>query len=185
MICDYGFLVDSVVAGLLASIACGMGALPLLIKRLNIQERVGLGYGFAGGLMFSASVYNFILPGLALGKTTGSVWHVLWMLVGIMAGAGFLWSVDRHLARDRLAMRALSSLGGRREIFIAMSFHSMPEGVAVGVGYASAQHVPEIEHLGATSLWRSPSTTCRRVWRCRSPCALAGPASATASPPPF
>ncbi len=29
-----------------------------------------------------------------------------------------------------------------------MSFHSMPEGVAVGVGYASAQHVPDIEHLG-------------------------------------
>ena len=46
------------------------------------------------------------------------------MLAGIIAGAGFLWAVDRHLAGERLAFKALSRIGGRREIliFIAMSF---------------------------------------------------------------
>ena len=29
-----------------------------------------------------------------------------------------------------------------------MAFHSFPEGVAVGVGYASAQHMPGVENLG-------------------------------------
>ena len=43
MTSEYGFPVDGVVAGLLAGVACGMGALPLLIKRLNIVKRVGLG----------------------------------------------------------------------------------------------------------------------------------------------
>jgi ZIP family zinc transporter len=49
-----------------------------------------------------------------------------------------------------LQRSVLRRLGGRREslIFIAMSLHSVPEGVAVGVGYASSQFVPDIPHLG-------------------------------------
>ncbi len=148
---EYGFLLDSFVAGMLASLACGLGALPLLFSRLDIQKRVGLGYGFAGGLMFSASVYNLILPGLSLGEHTGSLRQIVLILIGILLGAGFLWGVNKYLTREHLEDSALHILGGRREIliFIAMSFHSIPEGVAVGVGYASSQHVDSIENLGS------------------------------------
>ena len=73
---DHQVLVNSFAAGMLASLACGLGALPLVFPALKIQNRVGLGYGFAGGLMFSASVYNLILPGLIIGDHTGSLAHV-------------------------------------------------------------------------------------------------------------
>lgn len=147
---SYDFLIHSFVAGILASLACGLGALPLLIKRLDIQNRVGLGYGLAGGLMFSAAVYNLILPGLTLGGQTAALRQILLILAGLLSGAYFLWSVGRYLSRERLENSVLSRFGSKKEllIFIAMSFHSIPEGVAIGVGFASAQHVPGVENLG-------------------------------------
>ena len=148
---EYTFLRDSFVAGILASLACGLGALPLLFSGLGIEKRVGLGYGFAGGLMFSASVYNLILPGLTLGDHNASLWQVFPILAGILLGAAFLWGVNRYLVYHSMESSALGLLGGRREIliFVAMAFHSIPEGVAVGVGYASEQRMPDIEHLGS------------------------------------
>ncbi len=147
---EYGFLMDSFVAGILASLACGLGALPLMFSGLDIQKRVGLGYGFAGGLMFSASVYNLILPGLTLGASSPSLYQVVQILVGILLGSLFLWTVDRYLNHEGMERTILKRVGSRREIliFIAMAFHSIPEGVAVGVGYASSQHVAGVENLG-------------------------------------
>lgn len=77
-------LLQSVIAGLLASLACGLGALPLLFKRLDLANRTGLGYGFAGGLMLAASVYNLILPGLTMAEHTMNMAQVLPVLSGIV-----------------------------------------------------------------------------------------------------
>lgn len=144
------FLTHSIIAGILASIACGFGAFPLLIKQLDIKKNVGLGYGFAGGLMFSASVYNLILPGLTLGESVPTLKHVILIIVGIIFGALFLWGVNVSLTPERLESNVLKVFESKTEIliFIAMSFHSIPEGVAVGVGYASAEHVTNVENLG-------------------------------------
>ena len=88
---QYDFVIQSAVAGILASLACGLGALPLLVRTLDVERKVGLGYGFAGGLMFSASVYNLLLPALNMGEATISFQNVILTLTGIFAGAGFLW----------------------------------------------------------------------------------------------
>ncbi|NIW00384.1 hypothetical protein GWN26_15165, partial [Candidatus Saccharibacteria bacterium] len=58
----------AVIAGILASLACGLGALPLLFPQMDVKRQRGLGYGLAGGLMFAASVYNLILPGLTISE---------------------------------------------------------------------------------------------------------------------
>jgi ZIP family zinc transporter len=135
----FEILLRSFVAGILASLACGLGALPLLLKRLDLANRTGLGYGFAGGLMLAASVYNLILPGLTMSQQEMSLPQVLPVLAGILLGAAFLWSVDRYMNEDRMAQASWKRWGNRAEIliFLAMSVHSIPEGVAVGVGYAS------------------------------------------------
>lgn len=133
-----GVLLDSVIAGLLASVACGLGAVPLFIGRLNLDKDIGLGYGFAGGLMFAASVYNLILPGLTLGEDSGSPRQVLLVISGILAGACFLWLIGRYL-HSHGSSSLVQSIGSRQEIliFVAMAFHSIPEGVAVGVDFCS------------------------------------------------
>jgi ZIP family zinc transporter len=137
----YEILLRSFIAGILASLACGLGALPLLFKRLNLANRTGVGYGFAAGLMLSASVYNLILPGLTLSQHELNLPQVLPVVGGILLGSAFLSGVDRYLNEDRLAQASWKRWGNRAEIliFLAMSVHSIPEGVAVGVGYASEE----------------------------------------------
>ena len=134
-------LLKSVIAGLLASLACGLGALPLLIKRIDPSRHTGIGYALAGGLMFAASVYNLILPGLTMVDQFVNLSDVTPVLLGVLLGSGFLWAVDRYLSPERMARKKWSRWGGRTEllIFLAMTVHSIPEGVAVGVGYTSGE----------------------------------------------
>lgn len=132
-------LMNSFLAGMLASLACGLGVLPLLFNRIDIKRHTGIGYGVAGGLMMAASVYNLILPGLKLESNEMTLVEVLPVLIGILLGSSFLWTSEQFLNEERLSRASWKRFGGRTEIliFLAMTIHSIPEGVAVGVGFAS------------------------------------------------
>ena len=154
---QYQFVIESFVAGLFASIACGFGVLPLLVKKIDFEKHIGLGYGFAGGLMFAASVYNLLLPALTIGEEKGnfsmglSTGPVLQTLIGVLLGCVFLWGVKYFLNQEHEVTRQAESHFGSRMgllVFIAMFFHSIPEGVAVGVGYASPEHITSLSDLG-------------------------------------
>jgi len=130
---------DSFLAGILASFACGLGALPLMFPKLDLSKRTGMGYGIAGGLMFSASVYNLLWPGLNMGNSF-SLADVLPVIAGILLGSLFIWYA--HIRFD--SHEKTTPAGSKKQltqvlIFVAMSIHSIPEGVAVGVGYASGE----------------------------------------------
>ncbi|MGA1197507.1 MAG: hypothetical protein ACO36I_13535, partial [Candidatus Latescibacterota bacterium] len=94
---QYDFLIYSFIAGILASLACGLGALPLLFPQLDVEKRMGLGYGLAGGLMFSASVYNLLLPGLTLDEHVPGLRQVVLILSGLLVWAFFLSLMDNFL----------------------------------------------------------------------------------------
>lgn len=137
----FDVIFKSVVAGLLASIACGVGVFPLLFRRVDPIKQTGIGFAFAGGLMFAASVYNLILPGLNMSTHELTMSDVLPVISGIILGAAFLWITDTYLSDERTESESWKKWGSKREllIFIAMSVHSIPEGVAVGVGFASGE----------------------------------------------
>ena len=131
---------QAVLAGVLASLACGLGVLPLVLRRFDPVRHRGIGYGVAGGLMFAASVYNLILPGLSFGNGGWELWDVLPIVAGILLGAVFLTIAESRLHHRREPVADfLGPWGGRVGwlVFLAMTVHSIPEGVAVGVGYAS------------------------------------------------
>jgi ZIP family zinc transporter len=140
-----GIILEAVVAGLLASVACGLGVLPLFLPKVDPAKHRGMGYAVAGGLMFSASVYNLILPGLDMGEHGWQFADVWPIVTGIIVGAGFLAIVEHYLHNlpnpQDLQVGSGSSMldrwGGRTGllVFFAMTCHSIPEGVAVGVGY--------------------------------------------------
>jgi len=133
------FITESLIAGILASFACGLGALPLAIKGIDLQKHTGVAYSAAGGLMFAASVYNLILPGLTLSSSTIRLSDAIPVVLGILLGALFLSQTDKYLSPERLEQANWKRFGNKAQllIFIAMSVHSIPEGVAVGVGYSS------------------------------------------------
>ena len=134
------FITQSLVAGILASFACGLGALPLAFKAIDLRKHTGIAYSAAGGLMFAASVYNLILPGLTIKSSSIHLADAVPVVFGILLGAGFLSLVDRYLSPERLEQDSWKRFGNKAQllIFIAMAVHSIPEGVAVGVGYASS-----------------------------------------------
>lgn len=133
------FLIKSLAAGVVASFACGVGALPLAFKRIDPVKHTGVAYSAAGGLMFAASVYNLILPGLTMATSEIHTREAVPVIAGILLGAAFLWQTDRYLSPERLETDQWKKFGNKFQIliFIAMFVHSIPEGVAVGVGYTS------------------------------------------------
>lgn len=142
------------VAGLLASVACGIGALPLAWPGLNAPRRAGLVTSFSSGLMFSASVYNLLLPALGMqGQPHLRVNDVLLTTLGIMLGCACLWATHDLLRRAHARSDQPPSKRVRRAIsaqlvFLAMTIHSIPEGIAVGVGYGAEGHGPDFAGLG-------------------------------------
>ena len=135
------FLLESLVAGVIASFACGLGALPLAFRGIDLQKHTGIAYSFAGGLMFAASVYNLILPGLNITSKSLGLAETVPVISGILLGALFMWQTDRYLSPERLERDSWKRFGNKAQIliFVAMFVHSIPEGVAVGVGYASQE----------------------------------------------
>ena len=163
-------LLSAGLAGLAASLACGLGVLPLFIRGIDPARHRGLGYAVAGGLMFSASVYNLILPGMGMdaaadGWTLRAVSPVI---LGILLGAAFLAITAKLIHHEPAPIKPASGIdflpaaglpvrakawGGTVGllVFIAMTIHSIPEGVAVGVAYtADATHMSATGQMGPT-----------------------------------
>ncbi len=120
--------------GFLTAVATGLGALPFIfLKRLS-ERWHGFMSAIAGGMMISASVFS--LAEKALDR--GTVWQVI---VGMLSGATFYSFTSRWLERKEYSIGKLSVEDSRKAVLLigVMFVHSMPEGVAVGVGYATGE----------------------------------------------
>lgn len=141
---EWRIAVESLVAGLLASAACGLGAFPVAFKGETLKNQIGLGYAFAGGLMLAASVYNLLMPAFTLGGDKATeLRNVAPTLGGLLAGCAVLWLVREYLTPERMDNTPLRTLGNRQTalVFLAMTIHSFPEGIAVGVGYGAEDRI--------------------------------------------
>lgn len=119
---------------LLTDLATGLGALPFAFVRSLSRGWQGMMTAAAAGMMLSASV--FTLTGEAL--KDGNVWHVL---AGLLAGAAFFWWTARLVSGAEWRIGQLSADESRQGVLVilAMFIHSIPEGIAIGVGYASGE----------------------------------------------
>lgn len=155
--------VESVVAGLIASLACGLGVLPVAFYRDALVRRVGLGYAFAAGLMIAASFYNLLMPAFVLGgEGATELGPVLQTVAGFLTGCAVLWGVREHInTRHETSPKSRTSHSSQDKavawrpayrkdpstrswlVFLAMTIHSFPEGVAVGVGYGAEGQIHE------------------------------------------
>ena len=127
-------LVQAFAAAALAMLATGLGAIPVLFTQRMPTRLMGAGYALAGGMMLSVSYFDLVLPGLEARQP--------WQLaVGFVAGALFFWLGDLYLEDKEWNVAGLHGSGGRRALLIlgTMFVHSFPEGVAIGVGYASGK----------------------------------------------
>ncbi|ARS90215.1 ZIP family metal transporter [Natrarchaeobaculum aegyptiacum] len=140
-----------VAVALVAGCATGLGALPTIYAD-RVSHRVYDGaVGFAAGVMVGAAVFALLVPGLEFGTP-------LEVVAGLFLGTGFLLVANAALPHLHLRFRGerlegTAILEGesseesppaddrRRALLVgsAVTIHNVPEGLAVGIAFASGE----------------------------------------------
>ena len=111
------------------------------------KNRLNLGVqkvfcGFAAGVMIAASVWSLIIPSIEMAKSQGTVSWIPASL-GIILGVLFLCIIDEVIRKTRK----------NKMLGLAITLHNIPEGMAIGVAFASAISIgTEIAFLSAFSI---------------------------------
>lgn len=136
-------------AGLIAAGATALGTLPVLVTGRMISARVRDGLlGFGAGVMLAATAFSLVMPALTSASAlSGGRWDpALMVAVGMLLGAAALLAIDHFVPHTPIALGAsksqVNALAIRRAwLFVfAVSLHNLPEGLALGVGYAGSSH---------------------------------------------
>lgn len=133
---DLFFILVAIIVGLLAT---SLGGIFIFFLRKDYHRRsLDIANAFAAGIMLAASIFSLLLPGLELGG-------LLSVVFGFLVGMFFIVLLkDRiHVFYYKLSNKDQHSGGLHRAllIFIALTLHNMPEGMAVGVAFASGSAV--------------------------------------------
>ena len=108
-------------------------------------------FGFAAGVMMDAAVWSLLLPSIEMCNDLGK-WATVPSALGFMLGIGFLLLIDiitPHLHFGTTKPEGpRSRLSRTTMLLLAVSIHHLPEGMAVGVVLAGAEHA----ETGITSM---------------------------------
>lgn len=120
--------------GVLSDLSTALGVLPFVFFRKASARWQGLAAGYAGGMMVGASIFSLVDEGLRRGST----WETV---AGLLLGALFVVGLNRFVAARDWQVSGLSAADSRRAILfiLAMFIQSIPEGLAIGVGFATGE----------------------------------------------
>jgi ZIP family zinc transporter len=127
-----------------AGLVTGLGAVPILLGARVSHRVYDASLGLAGGIMVAAAVFGLIIPG----TEQGSLWAVM---VGVFIGGFGLLLGNRVIPHVHTEYRRWRGHGGaedgepaiddrvRRAVLIggAITLHNAPEGLAMGIAFAS------------------------------------------------
>lgn len=138
-------LILGFLASLLAGLATGVGALPVLLPYNPSDRMQGIFLGLGGGIMLAATSFSLIVPGTdaAVSQGFATSTAALMMLVGVLMGGGFLWVAHNtfpheHIFKGKEGPEA-KNLKRIWLFIIAITLHNFPEGLAVGVSFGGGE----------------------------------------------
>lgn len=133
---------DALLGGLLAAGATALGTLPVLFSQTLSQKTQDSMFGFGAGVMLAACAFSLVVPGLDAAEGLG---YGKWQAGGVVGGAillgaaALLW-MDRALPHEHFIKGREGADAGRLRrawLFVfAIALHNLPEGLAIGVGFA-------------------------------------------------
>jgi zinc transporter ZupT len=127
----------SSLTGIISCLATGLGAIPVHFLKNDSRHLRSLSAAFASGMMISAAVFSLAQEGISLkSKFPLAPYEVI---IGLLLGAAFFWWTSRFVEDQHLEHHNLAQGISKKGIlmFIAMFIHSIPEGIAIGVGFAT------------------------------------------------
>lgn len=95
--------------------------------------------GFASGVMIAASIWSLLIPAIDIESKKSISWFV--PSVGFLVGVFFLLLLDRvvpHMHLDKKIEGSHTKLDKTTMMFLAITLHNIPEGLAVGILFAGA-----------------------------------------------
>ena len=93
--------------------------------------------GFASGIMLAASIWSLLLPALNLTENYGKLSFIP-ALIGLILGGVFLTLLDKLIPQSQNPCSQTSSNSKLMKLFIAITTHNIPEGLAVGFAFGAA-----------------------------------------------
>jgi zinc transporter ZupT len=128
----------TLITAIASALATGLGAVVVFVVQSRSQKVRAFSAAVAAGMMVSASVFSLIREGIDMQTVAGSP---IKTVLGLFLGTLFFWGVESYFDEED-EEDSLASLGLDRAslfLFVALFIHSMPEGVAIGVGYATGE----------------------------------------------
>ena len=97
--------------------------------------------GFAAGVMLSASFFSLIKPAIEADISYMPTWTIV--AISIVLGGGFLWLIDKlvphfHIGENKEEGLSSNGLSKTSKMFLAVTIHNIPEGLACGIAFGVA-----------------------------------------------
>ena len=131
-----------------------LGGSVVFIFRKNLSGKLNsLFLGFASGLMIAASIWSLIIPAIEQSSSYGKL-DFLPAALGIILGALFLVAMAQFLPFliNRKKKSDKKVLSKPAKLFLAVTLHNIPEGLAVGLAFGNAFLIGEISAF-YSALW--------------------------------
>jgi zinc transporter, ZIP family len=128
------------------------GAATVFFTRTINQKLLDTMLGFAAGVMIAASYWSLLAPAIEMAEVSaveaekvGATVVAPWIpaAVGFMAGALFLFGIDKILPHLHIGFRTEEAEGIKTTwhrsvlLVMAITLHNFPEGLAVGVAFGA------------------------------------------------
>jgi ZIP family zinc transporter len=140
------------VASLLAGLATGAGAIPVLFTRRISDKLLDVLLGFSAGVMLAATSFSLLVPAIDLSGP--------WVAVlGLVLGAVVLHLVDRFVPHFHPAFGAEGPASRLPRVWLfvlAITIHNFPEGLAVGVSFGGGDVAAGLVIATAIALQNMP-----------------------------
>lgn len=122
--------------GTISALATGLGAIPVHFLKNDSKVLRGFACAIAAGMMISASVFSLAQEGIALEDKMPLAPYIV--ILGLLLGAAFFRFTEKHIGEPNLKKFVDVHVTRRGWlIFVAMFIHSIPEGIAIGVAFAT------------------------------------------------
>lgn len=98
-----------------------IGALLVFFMKKEINKKIEIIiYGFAAGVMMAALIWSLIIPAIESSS-------VIPVVIGLVLGVGTFYLMDLYFNKKKKI----------NNLMVAITLHNIPEGMAVGVAFAS------------------------------------------------
>lgn len=117
-------------------------AIIFLFKKEISHKMNSLFLGFAAGIMIAASVWSLLIPSIETAAVTFGAHAWIPAAVGFLLGGGFLVLLDHVLPHLHVGTGQeegpQSTVRKSVKLFMAVTIHNIPEGLAVGFAFGAA-----------------------------------------------